>query len=285
MDIWPAPAKLNLFLHVVGRRPDGYHLLQTAFQFLDFGDELAFRITDDGRIARTRELPGVAAAADLTLRAACALKEATGCSRGAEITLTKRLPAGGGLGGGSSDAATTLIALNHLWGTGMSASDLAALGLGLGADVPVFVQGRAAWAEGVGEQLTPLELPQPSYLVLIPPVQVPTTEIFGEFARQRGLTPYTSPRTIRDLREGRTVNELEPVTRSRYPQVERCFELLDAHLPESSRAGRPRMTGTGGCVFAELIDVDAGQRLLAALPQGFSGFVARGMNRHPLYVD
>jgi 4-diphosphocytidyl-2-C-methyl-D-erythritol kinase len=285
MDIWPAPAKLNLFLHVVGRRPDGYHLLQTAFQFLDFGDELAFGVNDDGRIARTREVPGVTVEADLTLRAARALKEAAGARQGVEIALTKRLPAGGGLGGGSSDAATTLLALNRLWGTGLTTSELAALGLGLGADVPVFVRGHAAWAEGVGEQLTPLDLPQPWYLVLVPPVQVPTAEIFAEFARQRGLTPYTSPRTIRDLREGRTANELEPVTRARYPQVERCFELLDAHLSESGKAGRPRMTGTGGCVFAELVDVDAGQRLLAALPQGFSGFVARGMNRHPLYVD
>jgi len=283
MDIWPAPAKLNLFLHVVGRRPDGYHLLQTAFQFLDFGDELAFRVTGDGRIARTRELPGVAVEADLTLRAARALKDVSGATQGAEITLTKRLPAGGGLGGGSSDAATTLIALNRLWGTGLSTPQLAALGLGLGADVPVFVRGHAAWAEGVGEQLTPLELPQPWYLVLVPPVQVPTAEIFSEFARQRGLTPYTSPRTIRDLRAGRTANDLESVTRARYPQVQRCFELLDACLPESGRAGRPRMTGTGGCVFAELIDVDAGKGALATLPEGFSGFVARGMNRHPLY--
>jgi 4-diphosphocytidyl-2-C-methyl-D-erythritol kinase len=277
MDIWPAPAKLNLFLHVTGRRPDGYHLLQTAFQFVDFGDELAFRVTDDGHITRTRELPGVPAEADLSVRAAHALKAVTGCVHGVEITLEKRLPAGGGLGGGSSDAATTLIALNQLWKTGLSVEQLAALGLGLGADVPVFVHGRAAWAEGVGEQLTPIDLPEPWYLVVAPPVQVSTAEIFAEYARQRGLTPYTPPRTIRDLRAGQAGNDLEPVTRSCYPQVEQCFELLAACK------SKPRMTGSGGCVFAEVSDRGAGEDVLATLPPGFAGFVARAMNRHPLY--
>src|SRR5205085_2669585 len=158
--IWPAPAKVNLFLHVIGRRADGYHLLQTAFQFLDYFDELRFGVTDDGRIVRTRELPGVAPEADVTLRGARLLQQATGHKQGAAVTLTKRLPAGGGLGGGSSDAATTLIALNEIWGTGLSRDELATLGLTLGADVPVFVRGRAAFAEGVGEVLTAVEPPE-----------------------------------------------------------------------------------------------------------------------------
>jgi 4-diphosphocytidyl-2-C-methyl-D-erythritol kinase len=272
---WPAPAKINLFLHIVGRRADGYHLLQTAFQFLDYGDALSFRITDDGRVSRAHELPGVAPADDLTLRAASALQVASGSRKGVEVTLEKRLPAGGGLGGGSSDAATTLMALNQLWGTGLTVDALAAIGLGLGADVPVFVRGQAAWAEGVGEVLTPIDPPQPWYLVVAPPVHVATAEIFGEFARQRALTPYTPPRTIRDLRAWELGNELEPLVRRRHPEVERAFQLLAPH-------GAPRMTGSGGCVFMEVADVAAGERMLASLPPGFGGFVARGLNRHPL---
>lgn len=275
MEIWPAPAKLNLFLHIVGRRPDGYHLLQTVFQFIDFGDELQFRVTDDGQLTRTHDVPGVPFETDLTLRAARALKEASGCEKGAQITLDKKLPAGGGLGGGSSDAATTLIALNQLWGTGLSIEALAALGLQLGADLPVFMHGHVAWAEGVGEQLTPIELPEPWYVVLTPPIHVATAEIFGEFARQRGLTPYTLPRTIRDLRAGQTGNDLEPLVRERYPEVERAFQLLAPH-------GRARMTGSGGSVFLEVSDADAGERILETIPAPFTGFVARGMNRHPL---
>lgn len=272
---WPAPAKINLFLHIVGRRDDGYHLLQTAFQFLDFGDELVFHVTDDGQLTRTRELPGVTVNADLVLRAARALQVATGCSKGAAITLTKRIPTGGGLGGGSSDAATTLIALNQLWGTGLSVEQLAALGLTLGADVPVFIHGHAAWAEGVGEQLTPIDPPECWYLVVAPPAQVSTVGVFVEFAQHRALTPYTSPRTIRDLRAGGLGNELEPLVRRRYPDVERAFQRLAQH-------GQPRMSGSGACVFIEVADADAGNRICAALPDRFTGFVARGMNRHPL---
>jgi 4-diphosphocytidyl-2-C-methyl-D-erythritol kinase len=274
--IWPAPAKINLFLHIVGRRPDGLHLLQTAFQFLDYGDELRFGVTDDGRIIRTHELPGVSDAADLSLRAARLLQEATGHRRGAAVTLTKRLPAGGGLGGGSSDAATTLIALNEIWGTCPSVDELAVLGLQLGADVPVFVRGQAAWAEGVGEVLTAVEVPESWYVVVVPPVHVSTAEVFAEFASQRQLTPYTPARTIRDLREGHGENDLEPLVRRRYPEVERAFELLAPH-------GRARMTGSGGCVFLDIADVEQGRRIVAGLPAGFTGFVARAMNRHPLF--
>lgn len=275
MDSWPAPAKVNLFLHVVGRRPDGYHLLQTAFQFLDYGDEIEFHVTDDSRLTRASAPENIPSEVDLTLRAARALQAASGSSRGVEIRLAKRLPLGGGLGGGSSDAATTLIALNKLWGAGLSVDALAALGLGLGADVPVFIRGHAAWAEGVGEELTPIDVPEPWYLVAVPPVHVGTAEIFGEFSRIRGLTPYTPPRTIRDLLEGRLGNELERLVRRRYPAVEHAFQWLAPH-------GAPRMTGSGGCVFIEVADPDMGHRILGALPPGFGGFVARGMNRHPL---
>lgn len=274
--IWPAPAKINLFLHIIGRRADGYHLLQTAFQFLDYGDELRFGVTDDGRIRRTHDLPGISEEADLTLRAARQLQEATGCRKGMAVTLMKRLPVGGGLGGGSSDAATTLIALNRLWETGLTVSDLAALGVKIGADVPVFVHGHAAWAEGVGELLTPLEPPEPWYVVVVPPVHVSTGEVFAEFARARQLTPYTPPRRIRDLREGRLGNDLEPLVRRGYPAVERAFEVL-------APFGQPRMTGSGACVFLEVANAETGKQIVAALPPGFNGFVARGMNRHPLF--
>lgn len=273
--IWPAPAKLNLFLHVVGRRSDGYHLLQTVFQFLNYGDELKFRITDDGHVTRANESAGVPPEADLTLRAARLLQQKTGCAKGAEVALTKRIPPGAGLGGGSSDAATTLLALNELWEVGLTVSELAALGLELGADVPVFIHGHAAWAEGVGEVLIPVELPEPWYVVVVPPVQVSTAEAYAEFARERRLTPYTPPRTIRDLREGFGHNDLERAARRRYPQVAQAFEWLALH-------GQPRMTGSGGGVFVTAPDAERGRQMLAGLPRGFSGFVARGLNRHPL---
>ena len=272
--VWPAPAKLNLFLRVVGRRADGYHLLETLFQFLDYGDELTFAVTDDGEIARSDDVPGIPHDMDLTVRAARLLQASTGCRLGARIGLRKRIPAGGGLGGGSSDAATVLIALNELWGTGLDRPALAALGLQLGADVPVFVHGHAAFAEGVGEVLTPADPPEPWYLVIVPPVQVSTALVFAEYARERRLTPPTMARTIRGLPTGRG-NDLEAIVRRRYPDVERAFQWLAAH-------GEPRMTGSGGCVYVEVSDAAAGERLLGERPAGFGGFVARGMNRHPL---
>lgn len=273
--IWPAPAKLNLFLHVIGRRADGYHLLQTAFQFLDFCDELTFRVTGDGRVTRANDVFGVPAEADLAVRAARLLQQASGCAKGVEIALTKRIPMGGGLGGGSSDAAACLLALNALWKLRLPRAQLAQLALALGADVPVFVHGHAAWAEGVGEVLTPIEPPEPWYLIVVPPVQVSTAEVFQAFARENRLTPPTPARTIRDLREGYGGNDLETVVRRDYPAVEQAFQWLAAH-------GQPRLTGSGGCVFAEVADTARAERALQALPEGFSGFVARGMNRHPL---
>jgi 4-diphosphocytidyl-2-C-methyl-D-erythritol kinase len=273
--IWPAPAKLNLFLHIVGRRSDGYHLLQTAIQFLDYCDELVFDVTDDGGVTRSGESPGVPLEFDLTLRAARLLKQEIAGTRGAAIALRKRVPVGGGLGGGSSDAATTLLALNELWRAGLSVADLAALGLRLGTDVPVFVHGHAALAEGVGEMITPIDLPEPWYFVVVPPAHVPTAQVYAAFAADRGLTPYTAPRTIRDLQQGHGHNDLERVVRRRYPAVDAAFDWLSRH-------GQPRLTGSGGCVFIRVEDAAHGERLLAELPERFVGFSARGMNRHPL---
>jgi 4-diphosphocytidyl-2-C-methyl-D-erythritol kinase len=271
MDVWPAPAKLNLFLHVVGRRADGYHLLQTAFQFLDYSDQLRFEITPDGRISRAHAVADVEEGADLCLRAARLLQVHSGTSRGAVISLTKQIPVGGGLGGGSSDAATTLIALNQLWGLGLSRVALADLGLQLGADVPVFVHGRAAWAEGVGDVLTPIDFEEPWYVVLSPPVQVSTREVFQD----PDLTRQTPTITIRAFRAGQGANDLEAVVRRRYPEVDRTIRWL-------SQYGPARMTGSGACVFVAVTSRAAGEQILERAP--CTGFVARGLNRHPLYI-
>lgn len=289
MKTWPAPAKLNLFLHVVGRRPDGYHLLQTVFQFLDFADTLRFKVTNDGRIRRAVELPGVPEETDLTVRAARLLQQAGANKQGAVIHIDKRIPAGGGLGGGSSDAATTLLALNELWGLRLPRAELARLGLTLGADVPVFIFGQAAWAEGVGEVLSPVKLPEPWYVVLVPPINVVTAAVFEGYAARRDaapshedqaapqaqLTPYTPAITIRDFFAGQGRNDLENVTRCLYPVVGEALDWL-------GRFGRARMTGSGGCVFLDVADQDAAQQILSQVPAPLTGFVARGMNRHPL---
>jgi len=238
---WPAPAKLNLMLRIVGRRADGYHLLQTVFQFLDFGDELGFRIRGDGRLGLTDPLPGVAVEEDLVYRAALLLQRHTGCAQGADITVDKRLPMGGGLGGGSSDAATTLVALNQLWGTRLGVDDLAALGERLGADVPVFVRGQAAWGEGVGDLLTPVTLPEPWYLVVCPAVSVNTGAVF----KDPELTRNSPPITISDFVAGWQGNDCLPVVEGRYPQVAETRRRL-------GKFGPARLTGTGACVFVDL---------------------------------
>ena len=272
--VFPAPAKLNLFLHVVGRRPDGYHLLQTALRFIDYGDELSIAVRADGDIRRTTPLQGVPAELDLTVRAARALQRETGCSQGADIGIVKRLPMGGGLGGGSSDAATTLIALNRLWRTRLSRDRLQQLALGLGADVPVFVFGRNAFAEGVGERLQALLLPPAWYLVLVPELAVSTAEIFSAAE----LTRNTNAITIAAFSVGRGHNDLEAVVCRRYPQVARHLEWLH-------RYGDARMTGSGACVFCAFGSEEQARRALQELPADMRGFVARGLERHPLWSE
>lgn len=276
---WPAPAKLNLFLHVVGRRPDGYHELQTAFRLIDCSDTLRFEPRGDGGIRLAAPLPGVDEAAELSVRAARRLRAETGCRQGAEIHIEKRIPMGGGLGGGSSDAATTLMALNRLWGLGLSRERLAAIALELGADVPFFLLGRNAFAEGVGERLTALDLPPAWYLVLVPPVAVPTAAIFAD----PGLTRDTKKSTIsgfsaafgRDAGGGSWHNDLEPVVRRRYP-------VVAAHLDWLSGFGQARMSGSGACVFAEFPTEAQARRVEAGMPAPMRGFVARGLERHPV---
>jgi 4-diphosphocytidyl-2-C-methyl-D-erythritol kinase len=272
--VFPAPAKLNLFLHVVGRRPDGYHLLQTAFRFIDYGDELSIAVRGDGEIRRTTPLEGVPAELDLTVRAARALQGETGCRQGADIGVVKRLPMGGGLGGGSSDAATTLIALNRLWGTGLPREHLQKLALGLGADVPVFVFGRNAFAEGVGERLQALSLPAAWYLVLVPELAVSTAEIFSAAE----LTRNTNAITIAAFSVGQGHNDLEAVVCRRYPQVARHLEWLH-------RYGDARMTGSGACVFCAFASEQQARRAIQELPADMRGFVARGLDRHPLWSE
>jgi 4-diphosphocytidyl-2-C-methyl-D-erythritol kinase len=268
---WPAPAKLNLFLHVTGRRADGYHLLQTVFQFLDCGDDLEFSVRTDGRILRPAGPDGIAEDDDLTCRAARALQAATGTRLGAEIRLRKRIPLGAGLGGGSSDAATTLVALNRLWDTGLDQARLATVGLALGADVPVFIHGHAAWAEGVGEQLHDVTLPEPWYLVATPPVAVSTREIFAAPELRRECAPAT----LADFLAGRCSNVCEPVTFARYPEVQRAYQAL-------SRFGTARMTGTGASCFVAFDSRDAARHAQEQLPREWTSFVARALNRSPL---
>jgi 4-diphosphocytidyl-2-C-methyl-D-erythritol kinase len=267
---FPAPAKLNLMLRVTGRRSDGYHLLQTVFRFIDHGDTLHISVRKDGRIVRGRPLAGVTEADDLTLRAARALKEHTGCRLGAEIVLDKRLPMGGGLGGGSSDAATVLLALNHLWQTGLPRGQLQRLALGLGADVPVFVFGRSALAEGIGDQLQPLQLEPAWYLVMVPPVTVPTREVFADPALKRNsekvkIQGFPVP----------SGNDLESVVCRTYPEVARHLDWLRTQAPA-------QMTGSGACVFAAFAGAAAAEAAWSRRPAGMQGFVARGLDLHPL---
>jgi 4-diphosphocytidyl-2-C-methyl-D-erythritol kinase len=269
--VWPAPAKINLFLHVVGRRADGYHLLQTVFRFLNHGDELRFAPRDDGRIVLATPLPGVPPAADLTVRAADLLRLRTGVSAGVTIHLTKRLPLGGGLGGGSSDAATTLMALNRLWGAGLARAELQELGLRLGADVPVFIHGHSCFAEGVGEQFSDVALPPAWYLVTVPSVAVPTSEIFKADDLCRD-TPAISPS---QWRPGDGHNDLEPVACRLYPEVSR-------HLQWLRNCGAARMSGSGACCFAEFASEKEARAAHQRLPSGMAGFVAPGLDVHPL---
>ncbi len=271
---WPAPAKLNLFLHIVGRRADGYHLLQTVFQLLDIGDTLSFSIDDSGQVTRAYDIPGVTAEQDIIIRAAQLVRPlAADAKAGVYIELDKQLPIGGGLGGGSSTAATTLVALNHLWKCQQSPAQLAQLGLTLGADVPVFIHGHSAWAQGVGEELTPVVLPPAWFVVLVPNVNVSTAKVFSDSQLRRDCPAIT----IRDFLAGQAglSNVCEPRVRAGYPAVAAALDALAAFAPA-------RMTGTGACVFATFATESAAQQTWAQLSGQWRGFVARGVNRSPL---
>jgi len=271
---WPAPAKLNLFLRIVGRRDDGFHRLQTAFQLLEWGDTVSLRVRDDGQVRREGGSDyGVAEADDIVVRAAKLLQEATKTSKGADISVEKVIPTGGGFGGGSSDAATTLVVLNHLWGTGLDEAALARLGLALGADVPVFVRGRNAWAEGVGEELTPLELPPAWFLVVDSGVSVPTRELF----QTPDLTRDAAPATIVDFVSGAALgNAFEPVLRRLEPRVDRVLAALSQH-------GKACLTGTGGGCFLRFDGQAAADAAQARLPAGLRSWVVAGASASPLH--
>jgi 4-diphosphocytidyl-2-C-methyl-D-erythritol kinase len=271
---FPAPAKLNLMLRVVGRRADGYHLLQTVFRFIDYGDELRIAVREDGTIRRLHDLAGVAEADDLTVRAARLLKDATGSALGADIDLVKRVPVGGGLGGGSSDAATVLLALNKLWHTGLTRSRLQELGLKLGADVPVFVFGQSAFAEGIGEVFTPIAVPPAWYVVLTPAVSVPTARVFAHPDLKRNSKTIK----IQGFSAGRAANDLEPLVCRLYPEIARYLEWLRPHGPAL-------MTGSGSAVFASFDSEAAARAVMTQLPAPMKGFVARGLDRHPLLLQ
>ncbi|HET7662080.1 MAG TPA: 4-(cytidine 5'-diphospho)-2-C-methyl-D-erythritol kinase [Rhodanobacteraceae bacterium] len=266
---WPAPAKLNLFLHITGQREDGYHCLETVFRLLDWGDTVHLRLRADADIRRANDVPGVLPDDDLTVRAARLLRrQSTQALPGVDITVDKRIPMGGGLGGGSSDAATVLVALNCLWQLDLDSDALAALGLQLGADVPLFVRGRSAWAEGVGEQLTALDLPRCSYVIVNPHASVSTAELF----RAPELTRHAAPATIRAFLRGEvTGNAFAPVVRKRCPPVAAALDWLD-------RFGSARLSGSGGCVFLETATRAEAERVAAQCPPAFSAFVADGVN-------
>ena len=268
---WPAPAKLNLFLHVVGRRADGYHELQTLFQLLDLTDTLTIRVRPDGIIERNAGARDIDPEADLAVRAARMLQAASGSRLGASLGVHKRIPVGAGLGGGSSDAATVLLALNQLWGLDLAPAELARLGLTLGADVPVFIQGFSAWGEGVGERLTPVELPERWYLLIHPGVGVSTREVF----QSPELTRNSPLITIRAFFDSGGRNDCEPVVRARVPAVAEALDWLAQFAPA-------RLTGTGSCVFAAFESAALAERLAARVPTRWTSWVARGLNASPV---
>lgn len=274
--VLPSPAKLNLFLHILGRRPDGYHELQTLFQFLNYGDTLTLTARTDDRIVLEQPLPGVPDEENLIVRAARELRATTdGATPGVSIAVDKQLPMGGGLGGGSSNAATTLVGLNRLWGLNRSLDELAELGLSLGADVPVFVRGHAAWGEGVGERLTDANPPEDWFLVIKPPCDISTKEIFSE----QGLTRDTPGIKIAPAFEGdasRYRNDCEDVVRRLYPEVHQSLEWL-------AQFGPARLTGTGACIFGRFPTESAARIIWESKPSGITGFVAQGVNISPLH--
>lgn len=272
--VWSAPAKLNLMLHVVGRRADGYHELQTVFQLIDLCDQLEISVREDGVIARPQGPAGVAESEDLVVRAARALQHRAGVSLGADISLRKRIPLGGGLGGGSSDAATVLVALNQMWGIGLNSPQIAEIGASLGADVPVFVAGRSAWAEGIGERLAPVSLGDAWYVVIFPGVAVPTAAVF----QAPELTRNSAPTTMRGFLETGGRNDCEAVVRARFPAVGEALDWLGRHASA-------RLTGTGSCVFAKFARAADAERVAARVPDQWRAFVARGLDESPLLEE
>ena len=269
---WPAPAKLNLFLHVTGRRADGYHELQTLFQLIELCDTVSIEVREDGQIERPVGAAGVAPEADLAVRAAQALKQATGARRGASIRIDKRIPLGAGLGGASSDAATTLLVLNELWNCRLPAPALVRLALPLGADVPVFIEGSSAWAEGIGERLTPVSLPERWYVIIWPNVSISTREVF----QSPELTRNSPLITIRAFFESGGRNDCEPVVRARSTEVAEALDWLARKVPA-------QLTGTGSCVFGVCTSAEAAERVAAGVPERWTSFVARGLNSSPLH--
>ncbi|MCP5351189.1 MAG: 4-(cytidine 5'-diphospho)-2-C-methyl-D-erythritol kinase [Oceanospirillaceae bacterium] len=268
----PSPAKLNLFLHINGRRADGYHELQTIFQFIEYGDTLYLSERDDGEIHLLTEFAGVPAEQNLIVRAARLLQNKTGCTKGADIRIDKILPMGGGLGGGSSNAASAMVGLNDLWQAGASINDMAAWGLSLGADVPVFIRGEACWAEGVGEIITPMpQLDENWFVVVVPPCQVNTGKIFSH----EGLTRDTPKCKISAALRGQGRNDCEAVVKNLYKDVANSLNLLD-------NFGTAKMTGTGACVYTETSTEEEAKQILSQLPESVKAFVAKGINRNPL---
>lgn len=268
---WPAPAKINLMLHFIGLRQDGYHLLQTVFQLLDRNDFLDFHIRQDGVISCQVNGAGIAEADNLVTRAALAIQQESNCRLGVDITLQKKLPIGAGLGGGSSDAATTLVALNHLWELEFSVSHLADIGLKLGADIPIFIHGNSAWAEGIGEQLTVITLPSGWYLVVQPDCHVSTAQIFGS----ADLTRNTPAIRICDFLKNGGHNDCQSVVSSLYQQVAEVLDWLNQFAVA-------KITGTGACIFASFEQQQQAESIYRKLPQGWNGFVAKGLDYSPL---
>jgi len=268
---WPAPAKLNLFLHIIGKRVDGFHLLQTVFQFIELADKIDFTITESGLIKRNKYSSVVDESNDLIIKAANKIKEISGSKLGVDICVEKNIPVGAGLGGGSSDAATTLVALNELWNVGLPAEELTKIGLSLGADIPFFIHGSAAWAEGIGDELTPIDLNECFYLVIYPDCSVSTKSIFAA----SDLTRSTPRITIRDFHEGRVKNDCESCVRSRYSTVAEALDWLGKYADS-------KLTGTGACLFAKFADEKKANQVKSELPKRWQGFVVKGINKSPL---
>jgi 4-diphosphocytidyl-2-C-methyl-D-erythritol kinase len=272
----PAPGKLNLFLHVTGRRPDGYHTLESVFVPIARCDTISLAMRDDGAIMRTRGPDGIAAQDDIAIRAAQLLQRHCAVVQGVAIGIDKRLPIGGGLGGGSSDAATVLLGLNRLWGLGVSRGALMELALELGADVPFFVFGEPAFARGIGEKLVAVTFPRTWFTVVTPSIEVPTADIFSA----RELTRNSESVKIPLFYEGYGRNDLYAVAAARFPEIARCVDALAREAPASGA----RMTGSGACVYAAFAAEDAARKVLARMPRGMTGFVARSVARHPLWL-